>query len=77
MKAILEFKLPEESHEHLTAVHARALSSALWDMDQELRRKIKYASEDTPELVTKTFQEARDILTEILEHYGILEVIEA
>jgi len=77
MKATLEFKLPEESREYLTAVHAPALSSALWDMDQELRQKIKYASEDTPELVTKTFQEARDMLTKILEYHIILEVVEA
>lgn len=76
MKAILEFNLPEESHEHITAVHAGALSSALWSLDQELRRKVKYASEMTSEVEIKTWQAARDMLTRIIEEHGIIEVIE-
>lgn len=76
MKAILEFNLPEESHEHLTAVHAGALSSALWSLDQMLRQKIKYAPENISLLELETWQKCRDMLTLVAEEHGVMEIVE-
>lgn len=42
MKAILEFNLPEDSHDHLVAVRSRDLANILWDVDQQLRNWQKY-----------------------------------
>lgn len=58
------FNIPEEHHDLLTQVQAQKLASALWDLDQDLRSKIKY--QDKNEL-----QEARDILRYHLEANGI------
>jgi hypothetical protein len=45
MKATLEFQLPEERDEHIRAVHAADAWALLDDIDQELRRILKYGSE--------------------------------
>lgn len=42
MKAILEFNLPEDSSEHLLAVSASELYSALCEIDRSLRNRIKH-----------------------------------
>lgn len=47
MKATLEFQLPEERDEHIRAVHAAEAWALLDDIDQELRRIVKYGSEIT------------------------------
>ena len=47
MKATLEFQLPEERDEHIRAVHAADAWALLDDIDQELRRIVKYGSEIT------------------------------
>ena len=47
MKATIEFQLPEEHDEHVRAVHAHNAWVALYDIDQELRRILKYGSEIT------------------------------
>jgi DNA-binding IclR family transcriptional regulator len=47
MKATLEFQLPEEREEHIRAVHAADAWATLDDIDQELRRILKYGSEIT------------------------------
>jgi len=43
MKAILEFDLPEDNHEWMTAVHATELSVALWEAQNMLRDLWKHA----------------------------------
>ena len=47
MKASIEFQLPEERDEHIRAVHAAEAWALLDDIDQELRRIVKYGSEIT------------------------------
>ena len=47
MKATIEFQLPEERDEHIRAVHAADAWALLDDIDQELRRIVKYGSEIT------------------------------
>lgn len=63
-KATLQFDLPEERIEFKQATEAGSLASAIWDMDQWLRSKIKY--EDCNEL-----QCVRDQLYQILDDHGI------
>ncbi len=41
-KASLTYSLPEEKHEHLSAVHGSEYQSALWEIDQWLRNLVKY-----------------------------------
>jgi hypothetical protein len=71
MKAILEFNLPEDKEEHILAMQGAALKFAVQDYDNYLRGKIKYASDDVPEVVLAALQEARDRLYEILGEDGI------
>jgi len=42
MKAILEFDLPDDAGEHDRAVHALDWYLAVYDIVQELRRRVKY-----------------------------------
>lgn len=46
MKATLEFNLPEEREAFETAVNAHRYKSALWELDQYLRGKIKHAPDN-------------------------------
>jgi hypothetical protein len=71
MKAILEFTLPEEQAEFDCAVHGVKWMSAMWDLDQYLRKKIKYESEGMSEDTFKTIEECRERLHEILKEEGL------
>ena len=73
MKATLEFNLDEFEDEsaHMRCVKAKDLSLALWDMDQHLRAKTKYAPDSMPEEVYDALQETRDKLHEIMSEYNI------
>lgn len=42
MKAILEFNLPKESIEHMTAIQAQDWKHGLWQLDQKLRSTVKH-----------------------------------
>ena len=66
MKATLEFTLPEEQVEFDCAVDGVKWMSAMWDLDQYLRKKIKYESEGMSEDTFKAFEECREKLHEIL-----------
>ena len=66
MKAIIEFTLPEEQVEFDCAVDGVKWMSAMWDLDQYLRKKIKYESEGMSEDTFKTIEECRERLYEIL-----------
>ena len=68
MKAILEFNLPEESEEHLTAVKATDWQMALWDVDQKLREIVKHGDDDKQ---ADWAQEIRDYLYEQLNDRGL------
>jgi hypothetical protein len=68
MKAILEFNLPEEADEHLTAVKAGDWQMALWDVDQRLREIVKHGEDDKQ---ADWAQELRDYLYEQLNDRGL------
>lgn len=64
MKAILEFNLPEENVEHLKAIKADNLLSVIYDLNQEIRKKIKYEQKEH-------FQEFKDLLYKSLEDNNV------
>jgi len=66
MKAILEFNLPEEQEQFEDASNGWKWSHAMWQLDQYLRTKVKYASDDAHEESIHAFAEAREELHRIL-----------
>jgi hypothetical protein len=69
MKAILEFNLPEDSHEFKMATQGESMYSVLWEMDQWLRTQYKYMpdseySEDKYEVYEKTRNKLHEFMVE-------------
>lgn len=69
MKAILEFTLPEEHHEHQDALRGSEWKWALSDLAGYLRNQIKHAENSAEEY--QTFERVREQLFEILEERGL------
>lgn len=63
MKATLEFSLPEEVYEFTVAQQGYKWKSIVEDIDEHLRKKIKY--EDLPKSKQDVYQEIRDYLTQL------------
>lgn len=63
-KAILEFDLNEESNDFKLAVNAKEIMSVLWEVDQELRSRTKYASDSTSKETFDALISIRDFLRE-------------
>jgi len=66
MKAILEFNLPEDQQDFELATKGMKFWSILWDLDQSLRAKTKYASDDLPQDKYDAYQEIRNELRELM-----------
>jgi hypothetical protein len=66
MKATLEFDLTQEQEQFEDAINGCKWSHAMWQLDQYLRTKVKYASDDAHTEAINAFQEARDELHRIL-----------
>ena len=66
MKAILEFNLPDDQQDFEMANSAIKFWSVLWELDQELRSKTKYAPDDLPKDKYDAYQEIRDRLHELM-----------
>ena len=71
MKAILEFDLNEERAEFELVVNANKWYCVAWDIDQHLRSKTKYASDETPNEVVEALYQAREELLGIMNKYGV------
>lgn len=72
MKAILEFNLPEDSHEFEVATKGGNMHSVLWDMDQWLRTQYKYMSdEEYSKDKYETYEKCREHLRELMLENGI------
>jgi len=69
MKATLEFNLPDEQEEFDLCLKARNYFCVLWDLDQELRKKVKY--ENIPEKEKEIYQAVRDCLWNIMNENDI------
>jgi hypothetical protein len=71
MKAILEFNLPDDQQEFDLANSGLKFWSVLWELDQELRAKTKYASDDLPQDKYDAYQEVRDKLYELMSESNL------
>ena len=71
MKATLEFNLPQEQEDFEDAANGWKWSHAMWQLDQFLRTKVKYASDDASDESINSFQEARDELHRILNEENL------
>ena len=66
MKAILEFNLPDDQQDFDLAVSSMKFWSVLFDLDQSLRAKTKYAPDSLPQDKYDAYQEIRDELRELM-----------
>ena len=71
MKAILEFNLPDDQQDFQLAANAMKFWSVLYELDQDLRTKTKYASDDLPQDKYDAYEEVRDILHELMRNENI------
>jgi hypothetical protein len=71
MKANLEFNLPEDQESFDDAVNGWKWSHAMYQLDQFLRAKVKYASDDALEESINAYQDARDQLHQLLNEYNL------
>ena len=70
MEAILKFNLPEEQTEFDNAVNGTKWSLVSWELDQYLRKKMKYG--EISQEAYDAFEECRDKLHEIKGEYGLV-----
>jgi len=76
MKAILEFNLPDDQQEYELANSGLSFWNVLWELDQELRTKTKYASDDLSKDKYDAYQEIRDKLYELMSENNVnLEMV--
>jgi hypothetical protein len=71
MKAVLEFNLPEDQQDFELATKGMKFWSILWDLDQSLRAKTKYAPDSLPQDKYDAYQEIRDELRELMSDNNI------
>ena len=70
MKAILEFNLPEDKVDFNLAVKGSDWWHVCWQMDQYLRKKIKY-DETLSEDVHDAYQDMRDELCRMMNESNV------
>jgi hypothetical protein len=63
-KVIIKFDLNEEANDFKLAVNAKEIMSVLWEVDQELRSRTKYASDTTSQETIDALISIRDFLKE-------------
>ena len=68
MKAILEFKLPDDQSEYELAVNAPKMYNALWDIKQLIRSKLKHNSDSLTDAELKQWEIMQDEFFEILDN---------
>lgn len=71
MKTILEFNLPEEESEFRKSIDAWKFIAVIQDLDEELRRKLKYESDSLTDSEYAIYENIRKKLYEILNHYEV------
>jgi hypothetical protein len=69
--ATLTFNLDEEQYEFEQAANAGKFRSVLWDLDQFLRNKTKYASDDATKEQIEAYYELRDELHKLMDEHNI------
>ena len=71
MKAILEFDLNEERAEFELMLNANKWWCVVWDIDQELRRRTKYASDDDDPNVVEALYQFRETVCGIMNNHNV------
>ena len=71
-KAILEFNLDEERLQFEDAIDGWKWKCIVSELDNELRTRTKYASDDTPDEVVDALIKMRDFLRESLNEGGLI-----
>lgn len=74
MKAVLEFTLPDERHEHTLAVRAPDIWLAWCDLARELRSLDKYGHQYTD--ADEAVHCIRGMLYRVLEDHGLQGLLE-
>ena len=69
MKAILEFELPLEKEEFDVASRGMDWALVVWDIDQLLRKKLKY--EEHTRDARKALEDIRKLLNDLLNDKGL------
>lgn len=72
MKAILEFNLDEERQQFEDAANGWKWKCVICELDNELRARTKYASDETPDEVVEALVKVRDYLRELLNEEGLI-----
>jgi hypothetical protein len=72
MKAILEFNLDEERHQFEDACDGWKWKCIVSELDNELRTRTKYPSDDTTDEVVDALIKVRDFLRESLNEEGLI-----
>ena len=70
-KGILEFDLNQELNDFKLATNAKDIMSVLWEVDQELRAKVKYAPDTTSKDTVDALSSIRNFLRENMHERGI------
>lgn len=70
-KGIIEFNLDEELNDFKLATNAKEIMSVLWEVDQELRAKVKYASDSTSQETVDALSSIRTLLRESMNDKGV------
>jgi hypothetical protein len=71
MKATLEFNFPDDQQEYELANNGLNFWRVLYELDNELRAKTKYAPDDLPQDKYDAYQEIRDKLHELMNEHNI------
>jgi len=70
-KGILEFNLDEELNDFKLATNAKDIMLVLWEVDQELRAKVKYAPDTTSQETVDALSSIRNFLRESMHDKGV------
>lgn len=62
----MKFTMPDDKDDFTLATKGRDFWYVLWELDQYLRGKVKYAPDTQAEAVTDTYQEVRTALHDLL-----------
>ena len=68
MKAIIEFELPEDQYEYQMANNASKMYTALWDIKQLFRSKLKYNSDGLNDEQLEQWEAMRGDFFDILDN---------
>ena len=72
MIAILMYKLPDEKEDFERCAKSLDMGLALWDLQQHLREKLKYHSDELSEINgNQSYEDIQDEFFEILDKYSI------